>query len=162
MSKVSPSHSRRGPLLLEPAERRELERRVLARMGSQQAAYRAAIILRAADRQTDEQIARDLHLAVRTVWEWRRRFAQQRLAGLEDRPKHHPPRQYRADIQAQLVVLACQKPAEVDPTRAGQTHWTIKDLAQYVAEHPELGLGRPSKSTIGVILKRHKLRLDHL
>ena len=121
LSKVSPSHSRRGPLLLEPAERRELERRVLARMGSQQAAYRAAIILRAADRQTDEQIARDLHLAVRTVWEWRRRFAQQRLAGLEDRPKHHPPRQYRADIQAQLVVLACQKAVTSLPT-GGRTH----------------------------------------
>jgi transposase len=162
LSKVPPSHSRRGPLVLEPAERRELERRVLARTGSQQAGYRAAIILRAADRQTDEQIARDLHLAVRTVWEWRRRFAQQRLAGLEDRPKLRPPRQYSADRQAQLVVLACQKPAEVDPTRAGQTHWTIQDLAQYVAEHPELGLGHPSKSTIGVILKRHKLRLDRL
>jgi hypothetical protein len=47
-------------------------------------------------------------------------------------------------------------------TLDGQTHWSIKDLAQYVAEHPELGLGRPSKSTIGVILKRHKVRLDRL
>jgi hypothetical protein len=52
-------------------------------------------------------------------------------------------------------VLACQKPPEVDPTRAGQTHWSINDLAQYAAAHPELGLGHPSKSTIGVILKQH-------
>jgi len=58
--------------------------------------------------------------------------------------------------------LACQKPAEVDPTRVGQTHWSITDLAQYVAAHPELGLGSPSKSTIGVILKRHQVRLDRL
>jgi hypothetical protein len=59
-------------------------------------------------------------------------------------------------------VLACQQPSEVDPTRAGQTHWSINDLAHYVAAHPELGLGRPSKSTVGVILKRHQVRLDRL
>ena len=101
-------------------------------------------------------------LAVRTVFVWRHRFAEQRLDGLKDRPKCPPPRRYHADIQARLLVLACQKPSEVDPTRAGQTHWSITDLAQYVAAHPELGLGHPSKSTIGVILKRHQVRLDRL
>jgi transposase len=156
------SKPRRGPIVLTADERRELERRVAARTGSQQAAYRAQLILRAAAGQTDEQIARELGLVVRTVWEWRRRFAQQRLAGLEDRPKCPPPRRYSAAIQASLVVLACQKPAEVDSSWAGQTHWTIQTLAQYVRDHPELGLGAPSKSTLGVILQRHKLRLDRL
>jgi hypothetical protein len=93
---------------------------------------------------------------------WRHRFVAQRLDGLKDRPRCPPPREYHADIQARLLVLACQAPAEVDPTRVGQTHWTIQDLAQYVAAHPELGLGHPSKSTIGVILKRHQVRLDRL
>jgi hypothetical protein len=138
------------------------QRRVAARTSSQQDAYRAQIILRVADGQTDASIAQDLSLAERTVWLWRHRFAQHRLDGRNDRPTCPPPRQYHADIQAHLLVLACQKPAEVDPTRAGQTHRSITDLAQYVAAHPELGLGHPSKSTIGVILKRHKLRLDRL
>jgi transposase len=153
---------RRSRVRLLAAERAELERRVAARTASQQAAYRAQIILRAAAGQTDAGIAHALGLAERTVWMWRRRFLQQRLDGLKDRPKCPPPRQYHADIQARLLVLACQKPAEVDPSRAGQTHWSIKDLAQYVAAHPELGLGTPSKTTIGVILKRHHLRLDRL
>jgi transposase len=153
---------RRGPIVLEAAERRELARRAAARTASQQAAYRAQIIVRAADGQTDERIAADLGLAVRTVWEWRRRFARARLAGLADRPKCPPPRRYGAAIQARLLVLACQKPAEVDPTRAGQTPWTVQDLAQYVGAHPELGLGAPSRSTVGAILKRHQLRLDRL
>jgi transposase len=153
---------RRGPIVLEAAERRELERRAAARTASQQAAYRAKIILRAADGQTDERIAADLGLAVRTVWEWRRRFARERLAGLADRPHRPPPRRYTADVQARLLVLACQKPAEVDPTRAGQTHWTVQDLAAYVGAHPEPGLGAPSKSTVGVVLQRHHLRLDRL
>jgi hypothetical protein len=152
----------RKPIVLEAAERRALERRVAARTASQQAAYRAQIILRAADGQTDDRIAHDLGLAVRTVWEWRRRFARQRLGGLQDRPKCPPPRIYGAEVQAKLLVLACQKPADVDPTRAGQTHWTVLDLAAFVRAHPELGLGAPSKSTIGVVLRRHRLRLDRL
>jgi hypothetical protein len=147
---------------LSAAERAELQRIVAARTSTQQAAYRAEIILRVADGQTDATIAREMGLAVRTVFVWRHRFVEQRLDGLEDHPKCPPPRRYHADIQARLLVLACQKPSEVDPSRAGQTHWSIKDLAQYVAEHPQLGLGAPSKSTIGVILKRHQVRLDRL
>src|SRR3954469_3309872 len=153
---------RRTRIRLLATERSELERRVAARTSTQQAAYRAEIILRVADGQTDSTIAREMGLAVRTVFVWRHRFAEPRLDGLKDRPKCPPPRQYHADIQARLLVLACQKPSEVDPSRGGQTHWSINDLAQYVAAHPELGLGRPSKSTIGAILKRHNLRLDRL
>jgi len=101
-------------------------------------------------------------LAERTVWLWRHCFAEQRLDGLKDCPKCPPTRLYPADIQARLLVLACQQPSEVDQTRAGQTHWSINDLAQFIAGHPELGLGSPSKSTIGVIVKQHQVRLDHL
>src|SRR5947209_9147794 len=156
------SRPRRTRIRWLATERADLERRVAARTSTQQAAYRAEIILRVAANQTDAAIAQDMGLAVRTVWLWRHRFAHKGLDGLKDRPKCPPPRQYHADIQARLLVLACQKPAEVDPTRAGQTHWSINDLAQYVAAHPELGLGKPSKSTIGVILKCHQVRLDRL
>src|SRR6266704_6012031 len=154
------SKPRRSRIRLLATERAELERRVAARTSTQQDAYRAEIILRVAIGQTDASIAQEMGLAVRTVFVWRHRFAQHRLDGLKDRPKCPPPRQYYADIQARLLVLACQKPAEVDPSRAGQTHWTARDLAQHVAAHPEPGLGSPTKSTIGVMLKRHQVRLD--
>src|SRR5579871_2788911 len=154
------SKPRRSRIRLLAAERAELERRVAARTSTQQAAYRAEIILRVADGQTDVAVAQDMGVAERTVWLWRHRFAQHRLDGLKDRPKRPPPRHYHANIQARLLVLACRKPSEVDPTRGGQTHWSIKDLAQYIAAHPELELGHPSKSTIGVILKRRQVRLD--
>ena len=153
---------RRARIRLVAAERVELERRVAARTSTQQAAYRAEIILRVSDGQTDTTVAQDMGLAERTVWMWRHRFAQHRLDGLKDRPKCPPPRLYSAAIQAKLLVLACQKPTDIDPTRGGQTHWSIKDLADYVAAHPELGLGHPSKSTIGAILKHHQVRLDRL
>lgn len=151
-----------APVVLTTDERTELERRVAARTSAQQAVYRAQIVLRAAAGESDGQIAAALGRAVRTVWLWRRRFTEQRLAGLKDCPKCPPPRTYTADRQAKLVVLACQKPGEVDPSWAGQTPWSLQTLAQYLRDHPDLGLGTPSKSTLGVLLQRHQLRLDRL
>jgi transposase len=145
---------------LVPDERRELERRVRARTGRQQDALRARIVLRAADGATNSAIAADLGVARHTARHWRDRFAADRLAGLRDRPHQPDPRQYGPDIQAKVVVLACQPPADLG--WKGQTHWTIKDLARYIGEHPDLGLGRPSKSTVHLILQAHDLRLDRL
>jgi transposase len=154
------SKQRRSRIRLLAAERAELERRIATCASSPQAAYRAEIVLRAAAGQTDARIAEDLGLAERTVWMWRRRFALRRLAGLNNQHRRPTPRRYDGEILARLLVLARNQPADVYPLRTGQTHWTINDLAQYVAAHPELGLGRPSKSTIGLLLKRHGLRLN--
>jgi len=148
------------PIVLSPEERRELERMVRARTSSQQAARRAAIVLRAAAGASSTAIAAALGLARGTVQQWRQRFATQRLAGLRDRPHRPPPRRYPAACQAAIVVLACQQPSDVGWD--GQTHWSIADLAQYIRDHPDLGLGAPSKSTIGRILQAHDLRLDRL
>ncbi len=92
--------------------------------------------------------------------QWRQRFATARLAGLRDRQHRPPPRRYPAECHAAIVVLACQPPSAVG--WEGQTHWSIADLAQYIRTHPALGLGAPSKSTVGRLLQAHDLRLDRL
>src|SRR5207237_4404704 len=92
------SRPRRTRIRLLAAERTELERRVAARTSTQQDAYRAEIMLRVAAGQADAAIAHDMGLAVRTVFVWRHRFAEQRVDGLNDRPKCRPPRQYHADV----------------------------------------------------------------
>ena len=148
------------PISLTAAERAELERRVRARTSRQQDALRARIVLRAADGATNSAIAAEVGVVRHTVQHWRDRFAADRLAGLVDRPHQPDPRLYGPDIQAKIVVLACQKPADLG--WAGQTHWTIKDLTRYIAAHPELGVGQPSKSTVHTILQAHDLRLDRL
>jgi transposase len=145
---------------LTELEREELERRVRARTSTQQAVLRAEIVLRAARGQSNTAIASTLGIARGTARHWRTRFLAEGLAGLVDRPHCPPPRRYGPDIQARIVLLACQKPAEVG--WAGQTHWTIQDLATYLGEHPELGLGAPSKSTIHLLLQAHKVQLDRL
>jgi transposase len=145
---------------LTTAERDELDRRVRARTGSQQAALRARIVLLAVGGAGNTAIAAELGIVRHTAQHWRDRFVAERLDGLGDRPHHPPPRLYDATIQAKIVTLACQKPSDLG--WAGQTHWSIVDLATYIGEHPELGLGAPSKSTIGAILQAAKIRLDRL
>lgn len=153
--------SRRATVIsLSPTERIELERRVRARTASQQAALRARIVLAAAEGRQTKDIAVDLGIARGTARQWRQRFADQRLEGLEDKPHCPPPRLYGPEVQAQVVVLACQSPESLG--WKGQTHWSIKDLAIYIREHPELGLGAPSKSTVGKILQAHDIHLDRL
>ena len=152
---------RRAPSVgLTPEDRAELDRRVRARTGRQQDALRARIILLAADGLDTTAIAATLGIARGTARAWRARFVAQGLAGLVDRPHCPPPRKYAPEVQARIVVLACQAPADLG--WAGQSHWTIKDLARYIGEHPELGLGAPSKSTIHLILQAHDVRLDRL
>ena len=147
-------------LELTAAEHDELERRVRARTSSQQAALRARIVLLTADGVSNTAIAASLAITRQTAQHWRNRFVTQRLEGLVDRPHHPPPRLYDATIQAKILTLACQKPSDLGWD--GQTHWSIVDLATYIGEHPELGLGAPKKSTIGTILQAAKIRLDRL
>lgn len=148
------------PIVLALDEQTELERRSRARTSSQQAALRARIVLRAAQGEQNQAIAAALGCARHTVQHWRDRFAAERVAGLQDRPHCPPPRRYGPAIQAKIVVLACQPPAELG--WAGQTHWSIPSLARAIGEHPELGLGTPSKSTVGRILQAADLCLDRL
>jgi hypothetical protein len=79
-------------------------------------------------------------------------------------PHHSPhgllPPYNLAEAQANLLVLTCAQPAEVG--WAGQMHSTLADLARYIGAYPGSGLGPPRKSTLGVVLKRHKLSLDRL
>jgi len=153
--------SRRArPLVLAAEERAELERRVRARTSTQQAARRARIVLRAADGARNTEIAAEVGGARHTVQHWRDRFAVERLGGLADRPHRPAPRRYGPARQAAIVLLACRAPADVG--WAGQTHWSVVDLAQYIGAHPELDLGGPSKSTVGKILQAAGIRLERL
>ena len=147
-------------IMLTVEERSELQRRARARTSSQQAAQRARIVLCAAEGARNIDIAAELGITRHTAQQWRDRFAANRLAGLLDRPHQPPPREYSAERQARLVVLACQSPADLG--WSGQTHWSVRDLARYVGEHSEVGVGRPSKSTVGKILQAADIRLERL
>ncbi len=84
---------------------------------------RAGIVLDCASGYSGEEIAERHHVSQQTVTKWRRRFAQDRLAGLSDAPRSGQPRRYDDD-QVQAVLDAT---LNRQPKRA--THWSTRRLA---------------------------------
>ena len=89
MSRESPYH-----IELAAAERRELEHRVRKYTLPYFQIVRAQIVLLAADGWPNNQIADYLHTSRDVVSGWRKRFYEERLAGLEERPRSGRPRAF--------------------------------------------------------------------
>jgi transposase len=145
---------RRAPLALSAEERQSLERLAARARSARHLAFRARIILRAADGETDVAISDALRCSRSTVHLWRTRFGEQRLDGLYDEPRPGAPRKF-GDDQVEAVVT---RTLETMPR--GRTHWSTRSMAKAT------GL---SHSTIGRVwrafgLKPHRtesFRLSH-
>ncbi len=86
---------------LRSSERRELEARAAKYTLPYFQVIRARMILHAADGLSNDQIAQRLDTRREVVSLWRKRFFEERLAGLEERarpgrPRSFPPRSGRA------------------------------------------------------------------
>jgi len=88
-------------IILEQEERRELEARAAKYTLPYFQVIRARMILHAAEGLANDQIAQRLDTRREVVSLWRKRFFEERLAGLEERarpgrPRSFPPRTGRA------------------------------------------------------------------
>jgi hypothetical protein len=121
---------------LEADEREQLER--LVRTGKT-AAYkmRHANVLLAVDessagpRLPDEQVARTLGIAVRSIESLRRRFVEEGLESALGRRKRESPsieRMFDGAREAKLIAMAC------GPKPKGRARWTMQLLADRVVE----------------------------
>ena len=83
-------------IVLDDTVRVQLESLVRAGSTPQAFSFRARIVLRAAgeDAPPNLQIAAELGCSKDTVGLWRRRFAAQGLAGLQDAPRSGRPRRF--------------------------------------------------------------------
>jgi transposase len=79
---------------LTDEEREELEARARRRTAEQRMVLRARIVLAAADGEENATIADDLDIALNTVIKWRKRFFEERMAGLADRKRSGRPRTF--------------------------------------------------------------------
>lgn len=79
---------------LTEQERIELERRARAEKLPFQDVQRARIVLYAAEGIPDTEIAARLDTSARLVGKWRRRFVEDRLEGLKDKPRAGRPRRF--------------------------------------------------------------------
>jgi len=79
---------------LSGEERRELRRIARAEKLPWREVQRARIVLYAAEGKSDVEIAARLDTSPGIVGRWRRRFFEERLAGLKDRPRAGRPRRF--------------------------------------------------------------------
>jgi transposase len=88
-------------------------------------AQRARVVLLAADGVGTTEIVRRVGLSKPAVIGWKRRFAAEGIAGLDDRAKSGRPRV----IDPVAIVLATLEPP---PENLGVTHWSSRLLAQHL------------------------------
>jgi putative transposase len=89
---------------------------------------RARILLLAADGVTDEQIVASLKTAFATVERTRKRFVEEGLGCLNERPRRGQARKLTGKQEAHLIAIACSTPPE------GRARWTLRLLADKVVE----------------------------
>ena len=132
-------------IMLSDAERTVLRQWSRGRRTPTRLVRRARIVLRATDGWLNTAIAADLGIREKTVGLWRRRFAEQRTAGIEkDAPgRGRPATVQRSAVEAEVI----RKTTRERPTSA--THWSTRTLAA------ELGI---SPASVRRIWKRHGLK----
>jgi hypothetical protein len=81
-------------IVLSEAEERELRRRAGQYTRPHRDVLRAKIVLLAAEGLDNAEIARRLDTSREAVSRWRKRFHDERLQGLEDRPRAGRPRRF--------------------------------------------------------------------
>jgi transposase len=116
--------NRSRPLVLSEQDRLELES--LSRSTSTPAGIsrRARAVLLMAGNLPGVEVAQRTGYTPVQISRVRRRFAQEGLPGLEERPRSGRPRTMTARKTAQVVSLTLKPPP------AGLTHWTSRDLAR--------------------------------
>src|SRR5437016_13953191 len=89
----------RNLLELTAAEKQDLERWAQSRTLPAGDVFRARLILALADGQSYREMVRGMRTSAATIARWRRRFEQDRLAGLEGRHRGSKPRTATPAVQ---------------------------------------------------------------
>ncbi len=109
-------------------EREALQELVRRGKHSSRKVTRARILLLAAGGATDEQIVAALSCGINTVERTRRRFVEESLGCLNERPRRGQARKLTGKQEAHLIAVACT------PAPGGRARWTLRLLADKVVE----------------------------
>lgn len=101
---------------------------VCARSSCQGSVLRASIVLLASKGYRNKDIAMLLKTDKNTVCKWRRRFVEQGLEGLSDKPRTGTPPAYGEEDLLRIVEMACNPPE-------GRSHWSVRSLGEHVREN---------------------------
>ncbi|NMG56770.1 IS630 family transposase [Aromatoleum aromaticum] len=126
----------------------ELERLSRSRSGEVRLAERARIVLACLQGKRNDEVARELGVQPNTVGRWRRRFAEQGIAGLRDAPRPGKPAKYGVELRDRIL-------AQLElPPPAGMASWDGGALAKAlsVSDHAVWRILRKE----GIQLQRHR------
>ena len=135
------NHSR--PIVLGEADRAELERIQRSPTTHAGLSRRARVVLLMADNVSGAEVARMTGYTVVQISRLRRRFVEDGLAGLDDKPRSGRPTTITARKRARVVAMTLKPPG------AGLSHWSSRELAS------EVGV---SHSTVHRIWRQHDLQ----
>ena len=124
-------------------ECKSLEDIVKKSTSEQRTVLRAQIILLVAEGHSNKEVMEILDVSKPVVVKWRKRFAQDRLEGLNDAHRSGKPRVYGPEVRIKVAAEACKPPE-------GQTHWTTRELAKHI--------GKINYTTVHRILKAEKIK----
>lgn len=137
---------------LKAKARRELRKAVRGGKESARKLTRCRILLLADERKSDSEIAKALDVAMSTIFEIRRRYAQEGLeAALNEKPRPGQPPKFDGKQKAKITALACSKAPD------GRSRWTLRLLAEKAVELKMVDGICPA--TVQTILKKTKLSL---
>jgi hypothetical protein len=104
-----------SPLRIEPTdqERAILKKRARARTAPHWEVSRARIVLLASEGLSNKEIANRLHTTPQTACKWRKRFYEEGLDGLEDRPRSGRPPLFPPRVRMEVKALAFELPATI-------------------------------------------------
>lgn len=123
----------KAELVLESAERAQLQSLVRSRSIPAALRERAQIVLAGAAGEPNSNIAARLGRTQQMVGKWRRRFIERRINGLYDELRPGKPRTIDDERVAELINTTLH----ATPTD-GATHWSVRSLAE------ETGISRSS------------------
>jgi|SRR5579862_615336 len=109
--------------------------------------FRARVILKLAEGLSNAEVAQQCASRMATISKWRGRFAQHRLAGLEDAPRSGKPRLYDAAATAKRILGALD---EAPP--AGYARWNGRLLARRLKD--------VSEDQVWRVLRQHGISLE--
>ena len=118
-------------IVLSEKERNELSRRANKYTLPYFMVARAKIILLAAEGLENDEIAMRLNTPRKVVSIWRKRFFEERLSGLEERPRPGRPPFFPPELIIHIKALACEFPAiyQVPISR-----WSTSELGREVRQ----------------------------
>lgn len=133
-------------IILTMEERQHLEETIRTRTAPYRAVQRSRLILLAAEGVENKTIAKEVGLSRSMVVQWRQRFAQARLEGLQDVPRPGPKPKYDQTTERRILDQLDKPPP------AGYSSWSGKLVSQALKDVPPHQVWR--------ILRKHGIHLQ--